>query len=114
MIAADPHQGGATWAVLQYLLGFKRLGHEVCFVEPLTNGHLRPQGTPLNGSENATYFRAVMREAGLSDTSALLLEGTNETVGLPFDQIKEMAERADLLINISGMLKDENLTARIP
>ena len=33
MVAAAPHQGGATWAVLQYLLGFKRLGHDVYFVE---------------------------------------------------------------------------------
>lgn len=114
MIAADPHQGGATWAVLQYLLGFKRLGHEIYFVEPLTNARLRPLGTSLTGSENASYFRAVMRDAGLSETSALLLEGTKETVGLAYDQIKEIAERADLLINISGMLKDENLTAPIP
>jgi hypothetical protein len=114
MIAADPHQGGATWAVLQYLLGFKRLGHEIYFVEPLTNGHLRPQGTPLTGSENANYFREVMREAGLIDTSALLLEGTKETVGLAYDRIKQISERADLLINISGMLKDENLTGAVP
>ena len=35
MIAAVPHQGGATWAVLQYLLGFRQLGHEVYLVEPL-------------------------------------------------------------------------------
>ena len=33
MIAAVPHHGGATWAVLQYLLGFRELGHEVVFVE---------------------------------------------------------------------------------
>jgi hypothetical protein len=25
VIASVPHQGGATWAVLQYLLGFKPL-----------------------------------------------------------------------------------------
>lgn len=35
MIAADPHEGGATGAVLQYLLGFRRLGHKVLFVEPI-------------------------------------------------------------------------------
>ena len=29
MIAATPRQGGATWAVLQYLLGLRRLGCEV-------------------------------------------------------------------------------------
>ena len=35
MVAADPYQGGATWAVLQYLLGFQRLGHDVYLVEPI-------------------------------------------------------------------------------
>jgi len=35
MIAADPFQGGATWAVLQYVLGLKRLGHAAVFVEPV-------------------------------------------------------------------------------
>ena len=114
MIAADPHQGGATWAVLQYLLGFKRLGHEIYFVEPLTNARLRPRATSLTGSENANYFRAVTLATGLSETSALLLEGTKETVGLAYDRIQEIAQRADLLINISGMLKDENLNGPIP
>ncbi len=33
MVAGDPHQGGATWAVLQYVLGFRRLGHDVVLVE---------------------------------------------------------------------------------
>ena len=36
MVAADPHQGGATWAVLQYVLGLRGLGHEVVLIEPLT------------------------------------------------------------------------------
>ena len=35
MIAADPGQGGAAWAVLQYVLGFRELGHEVFLVEPI-------------------------------------------------------------------------------
>ena len=30
---ADPGQGGAAWAVLQYVLGLRRLGHEVLLVE---------------------------------------------------------------------------------
>ena len=32
MIAAVPHHGGATGAVLQYLIGFARLGHDVVLV----------------------------------------------------------------------------------
>src|SRR5436305_1642972 len=47
MIAADPHQGGATWAVLQYLLGFRRLGHRALLVEPVKPSSLRPAGTTL-------------------------------------------------------------------
>lgn len=114
MIAADPHQGGATWAVLQYLLGFKRLGHEVYFVEPLSKPSLRPEASSFGDSVNAHYFDHVVREAGLERTSALLWEGTKTTVGVAYDELKTIAARADLLINISGMLKDENLTASIP
>ena len=35
MLAGDPGQGGASWAVLQYVLGLRRLGHDVYFVEPV-------------------------------------------------------------------------------
>jgi hypothetical protein len=38
MLAADPHQGGATWAVLQYVLGFRRLGHDVDVIDPRVAG----------------------------------------------------------------------------
>ena len=82
MIAADPHQGGATWAVLQYLLGLKQLGHEVCFIEPLRRSSLRPQATSLSESGNTAYFREVIRDFGLEQCSALLLADTSETVGL--------------------------------
>jgi len=50
MISAVPYQGGATWAVLQYLLGFKELGHEVYFVESLKQTALAPRGVLLEGS----------------------------------------------------------------
>ena len=81
MIAGDPHQGGATWAVLQYLLGFKRLGHDVHFVEPVEEAALRPAGVPLARSDNAAYFRQVMAEFGMGQTSALLLADTQRDGG---------------------------------
>ena len=114
MIAAVPHQGGATWAVLQYLLGLKRLGHDVYFVEPVAEAALRPAGAPLARSTNAAYFRRVMADFGLKQTSALLLAGTQETVGLPYDRLRQVAPRADALINISGMLTDDALTSPVP
>ena len=114
MVAAVPRQGGAAWAVLQYLLGFKRLGHEVCFVEPVPEAALRPAGAPLARSDNAAYFRRVMTDFGLERTSALLLVGTRQTVGLPYERLREIARRADVLVNISGLLADEALVENVP
>lgn len=114
MIASDPFQGGATWAVLQYLLGFQRLGHSVYFVEPLAAAALQPQNMPLTQSLNASYFRQVMADFGLVDQAALLLTGTQQTVGLPYRELQKIAGRADLLVNVSGMLTDEALVSHIP
>ena len=55
MIAATPGQGGAAWAVLQYLLGLRRLGCEVHFMEPVEGRALGPQ---------ARYADQVMTEFG--------------------------------------------------
>jgi hypothetical protein len=114
MIAADPQQGGATWAVLQYLLGFKRLGHDVYFVEPLAPKALQPEGATLGNSANAAYFRRVVADFDLQETAALLLAGTAQTIGLPYERLRVVAGHADVLINISGMLTDEALLAPIP
>jgi len=84
MIAADPNQGGATWAVLQYLLGFRRLGHEVIFVEPIKASALRANGSSFESSENARYFQETIREFGLDQQAALLLTDTHKTVGLTY------------------------------
>ena len=109
MIAADPGYGGATWAVLQYLLGFRQLGHDVYFVEPIPRDKLRPPGCRLADSSAARWFRRVVNDFGLSDSAALLLEGTTETVGLSHAALRRVASRADVLFNISGMLTDAAL-----
>lgn len=114
MIAADPHQGGATWAVLQYVLGLQRLGHEVFLVEPLRAAALRPNGAALPDSVNARYFWEVVGSFDLADRSALLLAETRETAGLPYEAILSVARRADLLLNISGMLADPAILEPIP
>jgi len=114
MIAADPWQGGATWAVLQYILGLRRLGHEVFFIEEIPSDRLSPAGIALADSENSRYFKSVCNEFDLGDSAALLLTGTRETVGLSYDHLRRVAERADALINISGLLADQMLISKIP
>ena len=114
MIAADPYHGGAKWAVLQYVLGLKKLGHEVLFVEPMKASAQRPPRVPLPASENVAYFREVTRQFGIQRSSALLIEGGKETVGMAYDDILRFAKRADVLINVSGMLTDPALLDAIP
>lgn len=114
MIAGVPRQGGATWAVLQYLLGLRRLGHAVYFVEPIADAALRPAGAALAESENAAYFREVAEAFSLTGCAALLRPGTRDTVGLPYGDLLDAARRADVLINISGMLTEAALLEPIP
>lgn len=104
-MAGDPGQGGATWAVLQYVLGLRALGHEVVFVEPVEEGGLR---------HSAPYFRHVVDRFGLRDSAALIDPASGETVGLCHSRVREAAIRSDLLLNISGLLADEELIGAIP
>lgn len=99
---------------MQYLLGFKRLGHDVYFVEPVQEAALRPAGVPLERTVNAAYFRRVMADFGLEQSAALLVAGTQQTVGLSYGGLREIARRADILVNVSGVLADEALTGSVP
>jgi hypothetical protein len=114
MIAADPYQGGATWAVLQYALGLERLGHNVVFVEQIDPDAVKPEGVALDRSRNAAYFDQVTTSFGLADRSALLVSGSRETIGLPYARLVELGRDADILINISGILTDETLLSTAP
>lgn len=114
MVAGVPGQGGAAWAVLQYLLGLRRLGHHVLFVEQCDAASLRPQGIPLPRSENVSYFAQTASAFGLERDSALLVEGTKETFGIPYDRLAALTRGADVLLNISGTLTDEDLIGDIP
>ena len=98
MLAGVPGQGGASWAVLQYLLGLRRLGHEVLFVEPAAPD-----------PRTRAYFEALVERFGLHGSAALLDPATGESVGIERRALLEYAAGADLLLNISGLLADEAL-----
>lgn len=105
MVAGDPRQGGATWAVLQYVAGLEELGHEVVLVEPVETRALDPAG------EVGRYFRGLPLIEG---RAALLGRGTDRTLGLSYLELLEFARSADVLLNVSGMLRDEKLLEAIP
>ncbi|HEV2857204.1 MAG TPA: glycosyltransferase [Solirubrobacterales bacterium] len=105
MVAGDPHQGGASWAVLQYVLGLKRLGHEVLLVEPVAAGG-------LGGSASASYLEAVAARFDLEH--ATLVDPEGESAPIPRDRLRELLADAELLLNVSGMLAIPELLEPIP
>jgi hypothetical protein len=110
MVAGDPHQGGATWAVLQYVLGLGSLGCDVTLVEQWEP----PRQGSLARTATAAYFREIVSAFGLEERSALLRTGARETVGLGYSRLREACAEADLLVNVSGLLTDPNLIEAIP
>jgi hypothetical protein len=114
MVAGDTGQGGASWAVLQYVLGFQSLGHEVYLIEPVDKGSIQPRESALERSDNASYFRHVVDRFGLAERAALIRRGTTEVIGVPHDRLRRLTKDADVLINVSGMLTDPGLTESIP
>jgi hypothetical protein len=107
MIAATPRQGGAAWAVLQYLLGLRRLGCDVHFVEPVDGGEEVP-------ADAAGYCEDVMTRFGLDGRWALVPATGGEPVGMSRDRLRAAAGDADLLLNVSGMLADPDVLERVP
>src|SRR5438093_12251 len=62
-LAQKPGAGGHTWVFLQYLLGFRRLGWDVLFLDRLEPEMcVGPDGGPtsLEDSENLRYLRATL------------------------------------------------------
>jgi len=100
-LAGVPGQGGATWAVLQYLHGFAALGHDVLFVEPVEAR-----------AEVAGYFEAVVAAEGLRGRAALLHPG-RRTTGVPYADAVRFAAGADVLVNLAGVLADPELTGPV-
>ena len=68
----------------------------------------------LTRTPTGFYFREVARSFGIENRSALLRAGTDQTIGLPYPRLRERCRRADLLINISGLLTEQELIENIP
>jgi hypothetical protein len=97
--------GGNTWAFLQWILGFRRLGCDVYYVEECRAGQSTDEGgrpVPFLQSASARYFRSLIDRYDLGDRAALLLEDSPAHVGLSRDDIAKVAGDVDLFLNQFG------------
>ncbi len=108
-LAQRPGYGGHAWALLNYLLGFRQLGHEVLFLDRLD------PGMAASGPEHdrcVEWFVSVLEGAGLSGSYCLLVG--EETVGLSRRRALEQLRDSLLLLNVMGFVNDEELLAASP
>ena len=106
-VAQRPHHGGHAWVFLQYLLGFRRLGFDVLFLD-----RLEPD---MDADEShVRVLAALMERFGLGDSWALLLDGGQEMAGRPRSEVVETARRSVLLLNVMAYLDDDEILAAAP
>lgn len=108
--------GGEAWARLSWILGLEKLGCEVYFVEQIEPGDCTDASGTVTAFEdcaNLSYFKAIMEQFRLAGSASLIYESGEQTSGFSFEQLLDLADAADLLVNISGHLEVEPLMRRL-
>jgi hypothetical protein len=106
-LAQKPGQGGHAWVFLQYLLGFRRLGFEVTFVDQL------PAGAE-NRDAAVAWMGRVMHGFGLDGHWSLLDDAGRNVAGLSVAEVVVRTRRSAFLVNVMGFLRCEEVLAVAP
>ena len=110
-VAQRPGRGGHAWVFLNYLLGLRKLGHEVVFVDRLTSEMVGSEVEDIRRSRQAQWLNQVMTTIGFGDRYILLAEGPGDDGDGPRSDLLDLLRRTDLLLNINGFLRDAELLA---
>ena len=102
--------GGVTWDYLQYLLGFRSLGHDVWYLEDSGAWPYDPvkQTFSEDSSFNVAYLHSIMTEFGFGDRWIYRNGADGKFHGAGEAAARDLIKQADLLVNVSsaGWLKD--------
>lgn len=98
--------GGHVWALLQWALGFRKLGWSVVFLDRLD------PAPGLRESREVECFLDAMRRFGLWESFSLDIGSDERPIGLSRAAVLERVNDADLLVNVMGYLDDPELLAR--
>lgn len=116
-VAQRPRRGGHTWVFLQYLLGFRRLGWDVLFLDRLEPDMcVDDRGAPSlpQSSVNMRYLETVMDRFDLGGSWALLFDAGREVFGMDRALLLEKLRASAFLLNVMGFVDDEVVLAAVP
>jgi hypothetical protein len=113
-LANKPSNGGEAWVRLAWVLGLRRLGFETVFVEQIAAASCVDESgreSDFESSVNRRYFESVVGAFGLEGCAGLLCDDGAQAGGLTLTELRRLAADADLLVNVSGNLTDEEVLA---
>src|SRR6266550_810674 len=95
---------GNVWLVLQYMIGFERLGYEPYYVEDhAATPYMFMEGDDDGVAKATAFITNVMGRFDMADRWAYhALHADGRWYGLSESQIKELYRRAALIINLHG------------
>jgi hypothetical protein len=106
-VSSPPYSPGRALNWLHHVVGLALLGHDVYFVEEID------EGWGAAGGVERTLFARTMAAYGLNEKSCQLDAKGRPVVGLSRRQLEAVSRKADLLINVSGHVKQEWLLANV-
>jgi hypothetical protein len=116
-LAQKPGHGGHTWVFLQYLLGFRRLGWDVLFLDRLPDSSTTAATRASSPSDHAPslhYFREVMARFNLGKSYALFLGDGQQCLGIARAEVLRRVRQSAILLNVMGFLRDEEILSAAP
>ncbi len=115
---------GVSWQVLHFLEGFRRLGHDVYYIEdtggwaynPLQKKHDHESECSYarNCQYAVSYIAKLMSSFGLQDRWAYQSRVDGRVFGLSKTQVSGLLESADALINLTGSTQLLEEHTRVP
>lgn len=97
--------GGVAWDYIQYLLGFRALGHDVWYLEDTGAWAYNPvAGEPtIDCDYNVAYLSALLADFGFGDRWIYRNEPDGRTFGIRNpDAADRLIAESDVLVNVSG------------
>jgi len=116
-VAQSIGRGGLSWFHLQFLLGFRRLGHEVILLDRLDAGMCTDAAgrtVPFGDSVQRRGFLELVREFGLDESFSLDVDRGREVIGIPRADVVARARAAACLVNVMGYCDDPAILEAVP
>jgi len=95
---------GVAWQAIHYLVGFRKLGWDVYYVEDSGAPPYDPEAGGVTGDCKyaVRYVKSVMKRIGFADHWVYLDMVKNETHGLDRSRLEELYHDASAIVNLCG------------